>query len=109
MANAVTTRTIEVVMFRAKPETSDIQILDLSDELQREVEAFQGCIHRRLLKDGDGNWIDIVDWNSIEEDMQAAEAIDGKPLAAQFGDLVEPGSVKVLHLSPVRVYQGAME
>jgi len=93
-------------MFRAKPETSDTQILDLSDELQRQVEAFPGCIHRRLLKDGDGNWIDIVDWNSIEEAMQAAEAINGKPLAAQFGELVEAGSVKVLHLSPVRVYQG---
>ncbi len=109
MANAVSTRTIEVVMFRAKPETSDIQILDLSDELQREVEAFQGCIHRRLLKDGDGNWIDLVDWNSLEEAMAASEAISSTPLAAEFGALVEPGSVKVLHLSPVRVYQGAME
>ena len=76
--------------------------------MQREVEAFPGFIHRRLLKDGDGNWIDIVDWNSMEEAMHAAEAINGKPLAAQFGELVEPGSAKALHLSHVRVYQGAM-
>ncbi len=106
MTNAVSTKTIEIVMYRAKPEVSDAHLTELSDGFQRELDGFPGYIRRRLLKDDDGIWIDIVDWNSMEEAMRASEQINASPLAAAFGELVEGESVKVMHLSPVRVYAG---
>ena len=104
MVNTAATRTIEVVMFRAQPGVSDAQILEAADVLQRDVEEFGGYISRRLLKSEDGQWLDIVDWTSLDEARQAGEAIMQRPSAQRFDALVDAESVKVFHLAPLRVY-----
>ena len=104
MTNTAATRTIEVVLFRAKSGISDAQILEVADGLQRDLEEFGGCVSRRLLKSEDGQWLDIVDWTSLDEAQQASEAIMQRPSAQGFMAAVDPESIKMFHLAPVRVY-----
>jgi hypothetical protein len=104
MASTVPTRTVEVVMFRARPGVDDARILEAADALQREVEDLPGYLGRRLLKDDDGQWLDVVDWSGLDEALQASEAITQRPIAQAFDALVDGESMRVLHLAPVRVY-----
>ena len=95
---------VEVVQFKAKPGVSDAQIRAAADALQRDVEQFPGCLHRRLLKSEDGQWLDIVDWTGLDEALHAAEAIMARPSAQGFMELAEPDSITMLHLASVQVY-----
>lgn len=106
MEDSIIAGMVEVVLFRARAGVSDDQIRAATDALQRDVEGFPGYISRRLVKSEDGQWLDIVDWTGLDEALRAAEAIMARPSAEGFGELVEPESVKMLHLAPVRVYRG---
>ena len=109
MDDAIGAGIVEVVQFKAKSGVSDAQIRDAADALQRDVEQFPGYLHRRLVKSEDGQWLDIVDWTGLGEALQAAEAIMAQPSAQSFMELVEPESIKMLHLAPVQVYSGTTE
>ncbi len=106
MEDSTVTGMVEVVLFRGRAGVSDDQIRAAADALQRDVEGFPGYISRRLIKSEDGQWLDIVDWTGLDEALRAAEAIMARPSAASFGAVVEPASIKMLHLAPVRVYRG---
>ena len=95
---------VEVVQFKAKTGVSDAQIRDAADALHRDVEHFPGYMRRRLLKSEDGQWLDIVDWTTLDEALHAAEAIMARPSAQSFIELVEPESITMLHLASVQVY-----
>ena len=106
MDNTAVTGMVEVVQFKAKVGVSDAEIRAVADELQRDVEEFPGYISRRLVKSEDGQWLDIVDWTGLAEALRAAEAIMDRPSAARILELVEPDSIRMLHLAPVRLYSG---
>ena len=95
---------VEVVLYRSRPDVTDQQIVEASDTLQSDLEGFPGYIRRRLMKTGDGLWVDTVDWRSLEQAEAAAAAILERPSAARFMELVEESSVQMLHPLPVRVY-----
>ena len=101
------TGVVEVVLVRAKPGVTDEQILEAADGLQREVEHFPGYIGRQVLKSEDGQWLDIVDWVSLDDALRAAEAIMQRPIAQTYLSLVETESLRTLHLAPVRVYEAS--
>ena len=107
MTTAAATRTVEVVLFRANPGVGDEEIMEVADALQREVEAFSGYIGRCLLKSEDGEWIDLVDWTSLDGALEASRAILERPVAQAFEALVDGESVRILHLTPVRVYDAS--
>ena len=106
MDDTTGTGIVEVVLFRAKTGVSDAQIRAVADALQRDVEEFPGFISRRLVKSEDGQWLDIVDWTGLDEALRAAEVIMAQPSAERIIELVEPESITMLHLAPVRVYNG---
>ena len=82
------------------------------EDFLREVEAVQknflekqnGYINRELLKDKDGQWVDILHWNSMEEAQKAAEVMMGDPATQGFMQKIDPSSVKMLHLEVVKKY-----
>jgi hypothetical protein len=95
---------VEVVLYRPRPGVTDEHILEASDALQADVERFPGYIRRRLMKTGDGLWVDTVDWRSLEQAEAAAAAISERPSAARFMGLVEESTIQMLHPLPIRVY-----
>ena len=56
---------VEVVLYRSRPGIPDQQLIEASDALQIDLEGFPGYICRRLMKTGDGQWVDTVDWESL--------------------------------------------
>jgi hypothetical protein len=99
--------TIEVVFYTAKPGVSDEQILAVSAALQRDVAQCPGYTARRLLKNEDGQWLDIVDWRSRDEALAAADVIMERPAAQEFMALVEPDSIRMMHFALRETYDPA--
>jgi len=104
MSGSTHTGAVEIVMYRVRPGVGDDQIIALSDIMQTDVERFPGYIGRRLLKSEDGLWLDIVDWASMEEALNAATQFSTFPAAQQFGELADVENVAMYHLAPVREY-----
>ena len=102
--NTPTPGAVEVVLYRARPDIADQQILEASDALQADLEGFPGYLRRRLMKTSDGLWVDTVDWESLAQAEAAAAAIMERPSAAGFMALVEESTIQMLHPLPVRVY-----
>ena len=94
----------EIVLFKLKDGVLDAQILEASDALQRDLEGMAGYLSRRLLKTDDGQWIDLVEWESLDAAHHASEAIMPRPSAQRFMDLVDMPSVTVLLARPATAY-----
>jgi hypothetical protein len=104
MARRSAAGTVEVVFYSARPGVSDDQILEASAALQRDVEQCSGYIDRWLLKHDEGQWLDIVDWSSLDEALSAADVIMERPAAQEFMSLIEPESIRVMHFALREVY-----
>jgi hypothetical protein len=99
-----TAEILELVLFRALPGVADSQVLAAADALQRDVEGLPGYLSRRLLKAGDGTWVDTVRWTSLDAALAAAGAIEAKPSAHAFMQIVDPQSIQMLHAQLVQEY-----
>ena len=97
---------LELVTFKTKPGVTDDRVLAAADALQRDVEPLEGYLGRRLLKTGDGTWVDTVRWTTLEAAHAAARLIEAKPSAEAFMAITEVESIRMLHAQPVKEYAG---
>jgi hypothetical protein len=96
--------TVEIVSFKAKADVSDEAVLKVVHATQNALQHYPGYIRRETLKNGDGQWIDIVHWRNLEDAQKAAETFNVDPSAAAFMEVVEVTSVNMLHLEQAAVF-----
>lgn len=97
--------TIEIVQFKLKPGTDEAAFLAASDAILQNLRAASGFIRRELLKNDDGQWIDLVHWNSLEEAHHAAEVMPTWPSAGAFISMLDEQSITMLHMQREREYR----
>lgn len=94
---------IEVALFRTKAGTEEAVLLDAIEESQRGFLAqCPGFIRRELAKGEDGQWLDMVYWQSLHDAQRAAQAFPTHPSARRFEHLLDVSSVTMLHLEQVK-------
>jgi heme-degrading monooxygenase HmoA len=71
--------TVEIVQFELIDGVEEIEFLQDADSMIPELKSQPGFIKRALLKSPDGQWMDIVHWNSLSEAQQAAENVLSLP------------------------------
>lgn len=82
------------------------------EDAKRMVEAFNdflktapGFKERRTYHDRDRDvWIDVVEWNSMEEALKGMEDFGKSPLCAKFLELVDPELNAMHHGDLVQVF-----
>jgi heme-degrading monooxygenase HmoA len=99
-----TSPTIEIVMFKLKPDADEAAFLAASDAVLQDLRAASGFMRRELLQNDDGQWIDLVYWNSLEEAHHAAEMMPTWASAGAFISMLDEQSVTLLHLQRRREY-----
>jgi hypothetical protein len=57
------------------------------------------------MEDASGRWLDVVRWASLEEAQAAAEAIGTSPRSSAFIEMIDAGSVTMLHLRPAAAWR----
>lgn len=101
---------IEWAPFRLKPGVTDDVLLRASAALQDDFVARQpGFVRRELLRGPDGQWVDLVVWESREAALAIMDAVAASPVCSAYFALMEgaehadPGA-GVTHFERVRHY-----
>ncbi len=94
-------KVVEVVLFKPAPEVSEADVLKTTAMMQTKVMTMPGYIDRQLLKNSDGQWVDLVWWESMEQAQSAAEAIMGDEDLAPYMFVFDNAEMTMFHLAPV--------
>ena len=97
---------VEVVTFKLKAGVGEADFLQAADAVMSDLQAMSGYIDRELLKDAQGQWMDILHWQSMDEALAAAEALMTAPNAGPFIAMLDATSMAMYHLEQVQVYTG---
>ncbi|RWE28061.1 MAG: hypothetical protein EOS41_01005 [Mesorhizobium sp.] len=92
------TETLEIVSFRLKPgATADFVASNgvVTDWLARQP----GFLSRQLGEREDGEWIDVVRWQSLEQAQSAAQRIMPEIGDCKAMQAIEPASVTMSHVA----------
>ncbi len=96
---------VEIAQFKLASGVTDEEFIKEAEMVQKNfLEKQNGYIDRELLKDKDGQWIDILHWNSMEEAQRAAEVMMKEPTTQGFMQKIDPSSVKMLHLGQMKTW-----
>lgn len=96
---------IELAQFKAKPGVSDEEVLAASQEAHDGFLAKQkGYVSRELTKSSEGEWVDIVHWETMEDAQAAMQNFMGSPSTKKFVEIIDDSSVKMMHLGVAKKY-----
>lgn len=96
---------IELAQFKTKTGISDSEILVASQEVHDGFLAKQkGYISRELLKSADGEWVDIVHWETMKDAQAAMQNFMGSPSTKKIVEVIDDSSIKMMHLEVAKKY-----
>lgn len=72
-AGSALAETTEVVYFKSKAGVSSSQLIGSAKHMDKTLGTWKGFISRELVELGNGEWVDIVHWESVEAANKAAE------------------------------------
>ena len=97
---------VEIAQFKLAAGVSNEEFLKEAEAVQNNfLEKQSGYIDRELLKSDDGLWVDVLHWNSMGEAQKAAEIMMGDPATQGFMQKIDPSSVKMLHLTQMKIWK----
>ena len=80
---------IEWAPFRLKPDVDQATLMAASEALQRDFLAKQpGFVRRELLRAADGQWVDLVYWESAAAAEQVMQAVAESPVCQEYFHLM---------------------
>ncbi|MBL8161968.1 MAG: hypothetical protein JNJ61_08280 [Anaerolineae bacterium] len=94
---------VELVLFKLNAGVSHEAFMGAVQATQQKIAQFKGFKRRQLLHNDEGQWVDVVWWNSLDEAMQAAESFSTDPELTAFGATLDVSSINMLHLKPVQL------
>jgi hypothetical protein len=107
------TVTIEWAPFKLADAVDESRLLRAADAIQADFLAKQpGFIRRELLRGQDGQWVDLIYWESEEAAARAMQHVESSAVCLEYFQLMvganggaEPGE-GLLHFRRVKTYGG---
>lgn len=93
----------ELAIGKVKPGTSREAYLQAAVAVEVDLHRMPGFRSRRLLAGADGLWVDLVEWDSLEEALQAAEAFTNEPSAQPMIAMLDADTIRMYHLETMYV------
>ena len=92
---------LEVVVFKLAEGVSDEAFVQAAQEIETWLKTKSGFISRRLSHNGEGVWLDLVEWESMEEAQTAAAEIMATSEGQAFGSKIDGESIQMYHMHTV--------
>lgn len=92
---------IEVVTFKLNQQATAEQLTATNSAMQDFLNQQQGFQYRSLSCDEEGQWFDIVYWESMEAAKRGGEAFMKSAVCAGLMPLIDSGSVNMRHMDAV--------
>jgi hypothetical protein len=88
---------LEAVRFQLKPDQSADEFLDLARQGQTVLAALPGFRRRSLAEDA-GQWLDLIEWDSLQAAQAAVPIVMAHPDFAGFMAAIDEASVEMRHM-----------
>jgi len=96
------TPAIEIVVFRAKPGVSPQAIREAALSAQACIEGLDGYVQRHFGSNAQGQYVDVVYWQSMAHAQVAAQAVMALSPCQHFFSLIDESSLQMMHFDQVR-------
>lgn len=96
---------VEFVFFKAQPNVSDSAVMEKAHKIQQLAAQTGTTFELELLKSEEGEWVEIVRWNSKEEAQRVEQAVMNMPEAQQAMSVMDESSIRMVFLHPVEATQ----
>jgi len=94
-------KVLEVVVFKLAEGVSDEAFVQAAQGIETWLETKPGFMSRRLSNDGQGSWLDLVEWESMGEAQAAAAEIMATSEGQAFGSKIDGESIQMYHMHTV--------
>ena len=101
--------TYEIVVFGLREGATHDQLIETDPGLSRWMQAQPGFVDHKLINVGEGKYVDIVRWSSMEEASAAAELAESSPSCAPTFALIDMETVSIFHGSATQQTFAAVE
>lgn len=89
---------LEIVIYKTKDGVSDTDFIHTGAEMEENFAKKQkGFIRRTFAKSENGDWVDVIYWETMEDAMKASEAAMKSPVCAPLFGMLDNESVKMHH------------
>lgn len=96
------TPAIEIVVFRAKPGVSPNELSDAALSAQGCIETIDGFVQRHFGRNGEGQYVDVVYWQSMLHAQAAAETVMKLGPCQHFFSLIDASTIQMMHFDQVQ-------
>jgi hypothetical protein len=94
-AGSALAETTEVVYFKSKAGVSSSQLISSAKHMDKTLRTWKGFISRELVELGNGEWVDIVHWASVEAANKAAEIEATSEACIPFFAFIDETQIKM--------------
>jgi hypothetical protein len=94
----------ELALFRTTPTVTADEMREVVAQTWGRVAAQPGYLRRDLLANGDGQWVDVVRWRTLDDAMRAMSTMEQDPAMLPFVQRIDPHSVRMFHLHGVAIH-----
>ena len=92
---------VELVFFRSKTDATTEAVLDSARKIQELAMSMSSSFKIELLRTDDGEWVEIVHWDSQAEAHRVEQAMMSNPEAQQAMAVMQENSIRMVFLHPV--------
>ena len=94
------TGAVEVTVFELRTEIEADEMMRRAGEAAAVLKACGGFVQRLVSRDESGQWLDIVQWESMQALEHAAAECAGRAEIRAFAEAMEPGALVLRQETP---------
>ena len=88
---------MEVVHFQTNVGVTAMQLTEAAQAMLATLQSWPGFISRELVEVGDGQWIDVVHWQTAKDAMAAQEKAMQSPVCLNYFSLMQASEEQMFH------------
>ena len=89
---------LEIVIYKTKDGVSDADFIKAGADMEEHFAKKQkGFVRRTLAKSENGDWVDVVYWDTMDDALKASEAAMKSLVCAPMFGMVDDDSIKMYH------------
>lgn len=89
---------LEIVIYKTKSGINDADFIKTTSEMEEHFAKKQkGFIKRTFAKSENGDWVDVIYWETMDDAMKASEAAMKSSVCAPMFGVLDEASVKMHH------------
>ena len=98
------TAIVEVTIFKLKSDIQEADFLEADAAFTEALRSVGGFISRQLLKGENHLWVDMIQWQRLEDAQRSGATIASKPTAQAFIQMLDGSDNQMFYLMPTRTY-----